>query len=63
MMLKAQEVGSDLPACSCRHAGPLGQELIVSSLTGEVIRFTCPGCGKSREIEVATGARMPRFLP
>jgi hypothetical protein len=40
----------------------MGEELLVTGTDSETFRFTCMGCGKTREIEVAADGRMPRFL-
>jgi hypothetical protein len=56
-------LGIGLPACTCLHPGPLGQWAVAATATTETYRFTCVGCGKVRDIEVASGARLPRFLP
>jgi hypothetical protein len=63
MQRDSDDLGVGLPACTCMYPGPLGQHAIAVTTTTETFRFTCMGCGKTREIEVAHGARLPRFLP
>src|SRR5690242_765042 len=62
MQRDAHGLGTGLPACICLHAGPLGQQTIAVTPTAETLRLTCMGCGRTRDIEVAHGARLPRFL-
>jgi hypothetical protein len=60
---RADNLAVALPACICLHPGPLTRVTITATSTTETFRFTCNGCGKARDIEVAHGARLPRFLP
>jgi hypothetical protein len=53
------QLGTGLPACTCRHSGPLRDELLAENSRGTLIRSTCTGCGRTRSFEIAGGARLP----
>jgi hypothetical protein len=55
-------LGAELPACTCRHPGPLREELLATSPHGTRIRLTCQGCEKTRDFDVPRDTRTPRFL-
>jgi hypothetical protein len=52
-------LGTGLPACTCRHPGPLRDELLAENSRGTLIRLTCTGCGRTRSFDIAGGARLP----